>query len=194
VGGVFTTLDVPSATATQARGISNSGQIVGTYAGLGDQGVLDSSNTFSNIDVPGAASTDAGGINDSGMIVGVYSDSNSLVHGFSYVNDTFSSPQISAAQQTLTIGINDLGQIVGVSGSSGFLYAGGTFTTINVPGASETAAEGINNAGQIVGFYLDSTGAARGFLATPEFSAPTVKVIVTTNSVGLSVLVDLHHR
>lgn len=42
-----------------------------------------------------------------------------------------------------------------------------TFTTTDVPGATSTSALGINARGQIVGVYLDASGTAHGFLATP---------------------------
>src|SRR4029077_8355746 len=72
--GVFTAINYPGATDTQAYGINDSGDIVGTYrdtAGL-NHGFLLSKGTFSTIDFPGAGSTSARGINSSGDIVGTF--------------------------------------------------------------------------------------------------------------------------
>ena len=67
----FTTIDVPGAApgSTQAGGINNSGQIVGSFdAGATTHGFLDTGGSFTTIDVPGAsgAGTVASGINDAG--------------------------------------------------------------------------------------------------------------------------------
>jgi len=73
----FTTIDVPSATMTNAFGINNSGQIVGVSS---SRGFL-YTGSFTTIDVPGANSTNAYGINSSGQIAGFY-DSSTGTHGF----------------------------------------------------------------------------------------------------------------
>jgi len=70
-GGSFTQIDPPGATATQALGINNTGQIVGfSNAGGGAHGFLYSGASFTPIDMPGALVTEAHGITDSGQIVG----------------------------------------------------------------------------------------------------------------------------
>jgi uncharacterized membrane protein len=68
--GALTAFNVPSAVNTDAYGINDSGQIVGTYDG---GGFLYSGGTFTAFGVPDAHYTDAFGINDSGQIVGIYS-------------------------------------------------------------------------------------------------------------------------
>src|SRR5437762_1281167 len=68
-GYVYTTLDAPGSTLTQAFGINDSGQIVGSYRpadGI-DHGFLLRGGTYTPIDVPGAYSSPAFGINDSGQ-------------------------------------------------------------------------------------------------------------------------------
>ena len=68
----FTQIDVPGATVTNAFGINNAGQIVGTFLNsTGAHGFLDTGGRFTQIDVPGATATNAYGINDNGEIVGV---------------------------------------------------------------------------------------------------------------------------
>src|SRR3954447_13134218 len=66
----FTQIDVPGAFSTQAFGINDAGQIVGTFSdstGTGQHGFLDTGGSFTPIDVPGATiGTFANGINDAG--------------------------------------------------------------------------------------------------------------------------------
>ena len=144
--GTVITFSVPgSQSETEASGINDAGQIVGTFitpppptGGAAQRhGFLrDTSGSFTTIDVPGANQTLAGGINNTGQIVGSFDITSSLEH------------------------------------THGFLYTGGSFTIIDVPGATETGANGINDAGQIVGAFRDSTG-EHGFLATPVVFAGT---------------------
>ena len=71
---VFSSIDFPGATFTQAFGINAGGEVVGFYRdATGKQhGFLRSGETFTSIDFPGAAATDARGISPGGDIVGTY--------------------------------------------------------------------------------------------------------------------------
>lgn len=83
LAGVYSALDVPSASDTIAEDINNSREIVGFYKSLaGEAGFLYSGGSFSTIAFPGARRTDAVGINDRGDIVGLYQDQNRIQHGF----------------------------------------------------------------------------------------------------------------
>jgi probable HAF family extracellular repeat protein len=57
-GGTYTTISFPDSISTCARGINQSGQIVGDYEqpGGGDNGFLYSDGTYTTLDVPGAYS------------------------------------------------------------------------------------------------------------------------------------------
>src|SRR5271157_4672682 len=68
----FTTIDVPGAVTTDAFGINDAGQVVGTYqdASLIIHGFLLAGGTITTIDRPGSSSTELTGINNSGQIVG----------------------------------------------------------------------------------------------------------------------------
>ena len=68
----FTTINVPGATNTQANGINNRGEIVGSFTdATGTHGFIYSAGTFTTINVPGATGgTEAYGINDNGHVVG----------------------------------------------------------------------------------------------------------------------------
>ena len=74
--GSFTTIDVPDATATYARGLNAQGDVVGGYLDTsGRHGFLLHQGTLTTLEDPSGAGTllDPVGINSSGDIVGVYS-------------------------------------------------------------------------------------------------------------------------
>jgi len=90
--GFYTTLDDPLATGgTQAFGINDAGQIVGTYeTATGTHSFLFSGGVFTAIDDPAVNShTRAHGINNNGQIVGTLSDGTGD-HG--YLETTFPNP------------------------------------------------------------------------------------------------------
>jgi uncharacterized membrane protein len=165
---------VPGATGTQASGINDAGQIVGSYFDAGiPHSFLYVAGSFTPIDIPGITRTFAKGINDAGHIVGDYGAGGvNRNHGFLYVGGSFTPIDVPGSSYTFANGINDAGHIVGTSDattggavSSGFLYVGGSFTPITVPGNAYTQALGINNANHIVGLYaFNATAAAHGFL------------------------------
>ncbi|HLO05697.1 MAG TPA: VWD domain-containing protein [Terriglobales bacterium] len=111
-GGSFTRIDVPGATATNAYGINDAGQIVGAfYDGTTYHSFLYSGGSFTQIDPPGARYTEALDINDAGQIVGYFLGSDSS--GFLYSAGSFTQIHVPGASLTAAYGINDAGQIVG---------------------------------------------------------------------------------
>ena len=176
----FTTIDGPGVqNNTQASGINDAGQIVGTYTTTNlraTQGFLRDATGLTTIADPNAPnSTFTSGINNAGQLVGFYSHNTTSVAGYqSFLRDaagnftTIADP--NAPLVTLAQGISNTGQIVGnyvvTSNLSthGFLRdAAGNFTTINDPNATRgTYAQGINDAGQIVGYYLVGNGVGNG--------------------------------
>jgi probable HAF family extracellular repeat protein len=177
----FTTIDVPGAFTTEARGINTAGRIVGFFLeGLfgpehgflfisrRDDGEHDKhagDGSFTQIDVPGVpGNTAVLDINNVAQIVGGFGDSTGG-HGFVDTRGSFTAFDVPGAQSTDGSGINDAGQIVGTfnvpppptggaARNHGFFRdSNGTLTTIEVPGAVDESAGGINNAGQIVGSF-----------------------------------------
>lgn len=71
---VYTTIEYPGATFTQAFGVNAAGDVVGTYrdASGRQHGFLLSAGVYTSIDYPGAVLTDARGIGPGGEIVGAY--------------------------------------------------------------------------------------------------------------------------
>ena len=130
--GVFTTLDVPfaGATGTEARGINEDGDIVGTYVQTSgpDGAFLLHEGVYTRININGTTSVDAYGINEEGDIVGSYTKC-----------------QTSGEFPTCE--------------DHGFLLSEGKLTTIDVPfaDAKETnKVTGINEDGWMVGVYTDN--------------------------------------
>jgi probable HAF family extracellular repeat protein len=170
-GPGVTTLDVPGANFTYARGINDAGQIVGFYSADGLHGFLLSSGIYTTLDVPAAAYTEPEGINDAGQIVGVYIDTiGSPGHGFLLSGGIYTTLDVPDSVNTEAVGINDAGQIMGHYQDTtdfnihGFVLSGGNYITLDVPGAVSTEATGINDAGQIVGYYQDADFNTHGFL------------------------------
>lgn len=156
----YTSIDVPGAVATQAFGINNAGDIVGSYTDANTQthGFLLRDGVFTTIDMPGFTQTVARGINDSGVICG-YASSANLTVGFIFDGQTFTTLQFPGVQETEANGINNNGKVVGWYGREegifprwrGFIWVSGSFTTIMVQ-RDITILTGINNLGYIVGF------------------------------------------
>lgn len=135
---VPTRLDYPGSTSTAARGINNSGDVVGTYvcaaacvnprtgeaSSAGTHGFLLQDGVYTRIDVPavGRTATTARGIGDHGIIVGHYTAAG-IQHGFAHFAgryvypidvpaELFDNPD-SPACHTLPIRISSRGDIVG---------------------------------------------------------------------------------
>jgi hypothetical protein len=130
--GSFTTIDFPTVlvTSTNAFGINNRGQILGSYtqqSALGPIGFLDTDGNFQSIRFPGnTGGTSTFGINNSAQIVGMYNDSTGN-HGFLDIGGTFTTIDVTGALATSVYVINNSGQIVGrysdSTGNHGFLAA-----------------------------------------------------------------------
>jgi uncharacterized repeat protein (TIGR01451 family) len=157
----FIDLDFPGAVNTVARGLNDSGRVVGYYE---DTGFIthgfEWDGTFTSLDVPGANVTDAYGINNSGTVVGMFNDSSGN-HGFVY-NGTYQTLDVPDAISTSANDINISGNVVGsfldsMGNSFGFLKNGISYQTLNATGVSTnpTRASGINDSGTIVGGYED---------------------------------------
>ena len=194
--GVFTTIDPPGASFTEAVGINDRGQIVGPYLDaegtphgfLRDRGLgaRREKGVFTTIEVPGALATSADDINNRGQIVGGYSEVSNTrpintPRAYLLDDDAFTLIDVPGADCAVSGKINDRGQFVGVYLDAGGPTLGflrdrrGVFTTIDVPGAEQTGAVGINNRGQIVGAYVDAGGTDPIFVCGTEGSASPSK-------------------
>ena len=133
---VPTTIQYPGSSSTMARGINNSGDVVGTYAcslaagctltgeagAAGSHGFLLQDGVYTRIDVPGGTNTVARGISEQGTIIGHYNAAG-LTHGFAYSEGNYVYPidvpaehfdhPDSPARHTLALRISPQGDIVG---------------------------------------------------------------------------------
>jgi len=120
--GIFSTIDVPNSTFTEADGINNTGDIVGVYGDLAaghSHGFLLRHGVFSDVLYPQTLTTEAYGINDLGDIVGDYADAQSGIHGFVLSGGVYSTLDFPGAPYTVAVGINDSRSIVGLYGGPG---------------------------------------------------------------------------
>ena len=190
-GKTFTTFDDPSGVGlTYAYGINNSGQVSGYYfdSTLGVDGIcygfLRSADgkTFTPVNYTSATFTQPSGISNNGQVTGIYRGDDHLMHGFvRSAGGTFTKfDHPSGVFGTYGQGINNSGQVAGYylddsNMNHGFVRSadGTQFTPIDYPTAAfsgtiiGTRAQGINDNGQVVGYFMDSSGKAHGFIATP---------------------------
>jgi probable HAF family extracellular repeat protein len=181
--GEFAKIDFPRAVETQALGINNFGQVVGTY--MNADGTFGSflweNGQIRDIDIPGIPRTNAAvsDINDSGQIVGAATPGDNALYGFLLSGGVVTKFQPSGVAITFAQGINNNGQIVGTTYADGtqrtargFVLAQGAtgpFTTITHPNALQnvTVAFGLNNQGAIVGAYARAATTERRGLNDP---------------------------
>lgn len=161
--------------ATSIHGLNAQGDLVGTYGTF--QGFLipheeidplaasEHATTFTDL-----GTSDPQSINSQGQVVGFQG---SPCNGFLYQQGTltaFCIPGSRLPLGTKPASINDAGQIAGVYGDSrtaspvGFRWEHGQGDSFALPwGALTLQPTGINEAGVIVGWYLEESGATRGF-------------------------------
>jgi hypothetical protein len=172
-GYIFTNFDPTltsfGAVGSNANGINNNGQVVGTEVNVNN------ASTFANFTgTPGSTNplnTGAGqiafGINSAGDVVGGNgATAFFLPNGGSLQTLAVPSGALNA------FGINDMGNIVGqyvtaLGTMPGFYLvssSSGTFIELDAPSGPDVVnAQGVNNNGLVVGFYLGTDGQVHGF-------------------------------
>lgn len=187
----YAKIAVPGAVSTEARGINNTGEIVGFYRTVvcGDNDIVVPNcptkgfkyvnKRYVKLMVPKSRSTAILGVNDFGDLVGFYAKRDGTTHGFLWLHTnvikTIDFPGVSVFT-TVPIAINKAGTIVGglwaiiSSGtfpSVGFVWKNGTFSKMNLGpvGCLEgcTSINGISNSGVISGQAF-RVGSWAGFL------------------------------
>ena len=154
----FTTIDVPGAIVTTARGVNDSGEIVGSFTDdTGSHGFLYKGGTFATLGPPGASQSDATSINNAGQIVGSFTDSAGQ-HGFLNVGGAFTTIDFPGADSTSALAIDNAGRILGSSSFfSNFIAEGSSFTAFSCPGIF--ACLDFNDNGRVVGVTGGEDGA-----------------------------------
>ena len=180
----YAPIDVPGASATVARGINNSGEIVGFYQTAACSnydlnvpncptlGFKYVNSTYTTLMVPNSTATAVNGVNDLGDIVGFYTNADGSRHGFIWWHtgtvQTIDAP--ATPYSTIAMGINKSGVVVGGNWSigetgtfaeSGWYWTKGNFTALNPGGTSNgtccQSVNGISNNNKVAGqvFYHD---------------------------------------
>jgi len=174
--------EYPKATATEATGINDRGDITGLYldsAGFQHGFVyLKASNKYTSIDVPGDTSADAYGINNAGVMTVYAVNSAGGYDSFFYNGKKFTKiadPNAGPIGTVAHTPNNNKGEVDGSYYDSagdvhGFLLKGGKYYTLDDPTGCkcDTRADGLNDKLEIVGRYSTTLGGASiGFKATP---------------------------
>lgn len=180
VNGVMTDLNslLPSATNSNAYGINNNGQIVGTYSTLNkSHAFLYSGGAVSSLDFGNTAFVPAA-INNNGAMAGDCSSPNTISQACVVSQGMVGLGTLAAPynQWSNASAINDKGQVVGSSSylpngsltalSHAFLYTPGSgLVDLGTFGGKSSGASDIDNSGQTVGWALLADNAtAHGFL------------------------------
>jgi uncharacterized membrane protein len=172
---VYTQLDAPGATSSNAYAISGNGQVTGVGKDhIGSHGfVWDPVKGFKVFNVPGSAagSTYPSVINGSGVIAGSYYDRRPILLGFVRLR----SGKIEAIEgndssaRMVPTAINASGQVTGYEfdqgSTSGFVRdADGTITLFGTESHGGPTPTAINNDGTIVGYFFSDGSPNQAFV------------------------------
>ncbi|MFZ0814714.1 MAG: glycoside hydrolase domain-containing protein [Candidatus Sulfotelmatobacter sp.] len=164
----YSNVDYPGAMVSQAFGINNLGQIVGTWEDTNycDHGYLLSGGTYTSIDNPNTTCANGGtalyGINDAGQMVGSYSNpgGQSFVY---YASKFYPNNPYTSSCCNLVNGINGDATVAGFYSNNGvetgFTEPGVPSTWTGSPSSFFDAegvwtfGESINNNGDVGGYY-----------------------------------------
>lgn len=126
--GTYTSIiRAPGVDLTMASGISDAGQVVGSFFNTNhwEAYLRTSTGRFTTINVPGATETEADAINGAGEIVGTFGDAQHQTHAFVRSSTgSFAVIDVPDATSTFAAGINAAGQIVGWYGDAAHKYHG----------------------------------------------------------------------
>lgn len=182
----YAPIRVPGAVQTQARGINNSGEIVGFYKtsaacvdisvevpNCNTKGFKFVNGTYVKLMVPNSMSTAIMGVNDLGDLVGFYTEADGSRHGFIWSHKNVVTTIDDANPSglfTVPFGINKAGTVVGglwSTGQSGtfseggWVWVNGKFSVMepSTPGASGPccwSVDGISNNGILSGHMFQA--------------------------------------
>ena len=139
--GVMISLGTLGGTGSEARGINNSGRVVGSAATTGDansHAFVYSGGVMTDLGTLGSGTWSyAYGINDSDQIVGMSRyNTGSVTHAFLYSGGVMTDLTPTLDNFSTAWDINNAGQIAGSTGSGGgsraFLYSGGVSTDLGL--------------------------------------------------------------
>jgi uncharacterized membrane protein len=197
-------------TGTDARGINERGDIVGTCTDSAGNfyGYLLNPDGFASIQVPGHRSTIAQGISSDGdHIVGCIHDANMTTSMFAMSHDAAAGFEFFGG---VFGGLNGIGFMHNGVSPGGEILAGlfmdttvnrarayilqeGVAIPFDYPGATLTQAWDVNAQGEVVGVYRDTAGRIHGFLrsAQGEFTSIDVPNATLTRAFGINTSGDI---
>jgi len=175
--GKLTKINYPKALGTEANGINDKGDVVGTYfdtAGA-QHGFLLHAKKYTSIDVPKDNTTVAWGINNKGQITVYALNTAGTYDAFILTGKKYKkvSDPNSASPGTVIHAINTAGDVDGTyydsaGATHGFLLKGGKYSTLDDPEGADTRADGLNDKDVIVGRWGGGVFGGTGFEATPK--------------------------
>jgi probable HAF family extracellular repeat protein len=182
-GGTWIALPTLGGTPTTnilARGVNDSGQVVGASRTASNQThafIWDSVNGIQDLGTFGGTTSQANYINSSGIVVGRAQNASTFNRAFRWENGLMTDLGTLGGNTSVANKINASGDIVGTAQDSGgnnraFLYTGGIMLDLNLyldssgVGWTLTEAMGISDNGFIVGHGILG-GQMRAFLLTP---------------------------
>jgi hypothetical protein len=173
--GRFVPIAPPGAISTQAYGVNDLGEVVGSYLDGNNvqHGFLLKGKTYTTLDVPGHTLSRAWSINNSGLITIYALNSNRLADSFITNGKSYEKVNVPGAAQSMIHGIDRFGDRVytffdSAGSERGAFYLNGVYYKFNDPNdknKNTTRAFGLNDKLEIIGDYLS------GGLHTP---APAV--------------------
>ena len=177
--GSFTTIDAPAGGDTEARGINDSGTIVGASGSFSFGiriGFVNEGGVFTNVTIGSSPSTVLRGIDNVGLMVGSWSDTSTTVftsHGFFGFNPAgpFHDLDYPGALTSALTGVNNLGAVTGLYAlqvgppTFGYISIGGEFGStgpgLEINGINDSFAFGGSfNAGGVNHGFVYANGVA----------------------------------
>jgi probable HAF family extracellular repeat protein len=177
--GKLTEFSYPKAMATEATGINDKGDVVGTFfdAKGAQHGFLLHAKKFTQLDVPKESGSDAWGINNAGQITVYAINSAGAFDGFLLTGKKYKKINVpkggkGSGQGTIVHTPNNKGDVDGTYfDSTGaefgwLLHAGKYYDVVDPKGT--TRADGLNDSLEIVGRYGSGMFGGSGFKATTK--------------------------
>jgi hypothetical protein len=204
---IFTTIDAPGASDTEAYGINNTDLVTGFYVinGVG-HGFWWRNGTVRTVEHSSDPNENTllGQANDLGVVAGNYgtfSTQHATIYSITE-NKWTTLPDVPGEPINLGNGINFWGVAVGAvstgsvaapSNSTGWVWDGKSYSFFTVPGAAGLGTEpvGLNALGVVSGYFQDAQGSFHGFLKLgPKFTNIDVPGAADTFAYGINSFAD----